>query len=401
MLLTKFKCDAAKPKDKPYKLSDGYGLYLHVMPNGSKYWRMKYSFAAKEKVLAFGVYPEVAIAEARDNVDRARRQIREGNDPGDIKRRQKRASSGNVDNTFEKLALAWHGHNKPKWSDGHAQNIMHRLKKEVFPLIGDSPIGEVTPRLLYQHVQAIQDRGANEMARRIRQYVSQIFSYGIATEQADRNPAAEIHSLMRPFKRGHYRALEYKDLPVFLSALEHNEARLMRQTRLALKLMLLTFVRTNELVLARWSEFDLDEARWVIPAHRMKMRRDHIVPLSRQAVEILKELRALSPFNSKPNAEFDWITPHISDPKRPMSNATMLGGVKRLGFKNKTTVHGFRATAMTALKEHLGYPHEVIDRQLSHAPADPLGRAYDRAEFLEQRKKMMQDWADHLDRAII
>lgn len=396
MLLTNRQCETAKSKDKSYKLNDGKGLYLHVMPTGSKYWRFRYRFVGKETTLAFGVFPEVSLLEARDRRDAARKQLRDGLDPQQVKRHQKAAHVERGQNTFEAVARAWFKDNEPSWSKGHAANIMHRLEKEVLPLIGDMPIDEIKPLFLHQQIQTIQDRGANEMARRVRQYASQIFRYGIFHLKAEHNPAAALPK-MRPYKRGHFRALSYKDLPGFLRALEYNDARLMRQTRLAIKLTLLTIVRTNELVLARWREFDLDNAVWIIPAERMKMRREHIVPLSRQAVEILRELRTLNPFNGKEGAEYDWVTPHFSQPRLPMSNAAMLGGVSRMGFKDKTTVHGFRATAMTAIKERLGYMHEIIDRQLSHAPADKLGRAYDRAEYLDQRTKMMQDWADYLD----
>lgn len=396
-MLTDKDCKNALPQTSSYRLNDGYGLALVIMPTGKKYWRHRYSFRNLAKTISYGVYPEVSLAEARDRTMDSRRLIRDGKDPGEVKREASKTAQENLENRFRAVAEAWYAHNKPKWSPGHAANIWHRMSKEILPLIGDLPIVEISPRLLHKYIQAIQDRGANEIARRMQQCVNQIFCYAIATERADRNPAAEIRSLMRPFKRGHYRALSYKDLADFLHKIENNDARLMLQTRLAIRFILMTFVRTGELVNARWREFDLDARRWVIPAERMKMRREHVVPLADQAVEILKQLREINPYNARSGHEFDWVFPHVSDPRRPMSNATMLGGVKRLGFKSQTTVHGFRALAMTALKERLNYTHEVVDRQLSHAPADPLGYAYDRAEYLDQREKMMQDWADHLD----
>ncbi|MFA6280574.1 MAG: integrase arm-type DNA-binding domain-containing protein [Bdellovibrionales bacterium] len=396
-MLTIVDCKNAKSKDRAYKLGDTYGLFLLIKPNGKKYWRHRYSFAAQPRIIAYGVFPEVTLAEARDRTMETRRLIREGIDPAQLRRKTRQAAKDSTENTFEAVAKIWHEHNKPRWSEGHAGDILHRLEKELLPLIGGLPLAEITPRLLHKHIQAIQDRGANEMARRVQQYANQIFCFAIATERADRNPAAEIKSLLRPYKKGHYRALAYKELPSLLEKLEKNDARLMLQTRLSLKLMLLTFVRTGELVNARWREFDLEAKLWVIPAERMKMRREHVVSLSDQAIAILKQLREANPYNAKEGHEFDWVFPHVSDPRRAMSNATMLGGIRRMGFKEQTTVHGFRAMAMTALKERLGYPHEVVDRQLAHAPADPLGRAYDRAEYLDQREKMMQHWANHID----
>jgi integrase len=344
-----------------------------------------------------GVYPEISLTEARERTLEARRQLRDGKDPAHLKRQQKLFLSENSQNTFEGMSRAWFKHNRAKWSDNHAETILDRLVKGLFPRIGRVPLNDITPRLLHKHLQDIQDGGANELARRLQQHASQIFAYAIATGRAENNPAAQINGTLRPFKRSHHRALDYKDLSTFVQTLEANEAKLTRKTLLALKFMLRTFVRTHELIHAQWREIDLEAKEWVIPANKMKMRREHIVPLSSQVISILEEMRRLHPFNSKPGEENDWIFPQTRNPRKPISNATMLAGIQQLGFKEKTTVHGFRAVAMTALKERLGYPHDVVNRQLSHAPADKLGRAYDRAEFLDQRKQMMQDWADHID----
>ena len=238
-----------------------------------------------------------------------------------------------------------------------------------------------------QVLRKIEDRVAHESTRRALQYCGQVFRYAIVTERAERDITADLRGALRPFKRGHYAAFEADDLPEFLEALERNDARLFPQTRAATRLLLLTFVRTSELIEAAWAEFKLDECEWIIPAERMKMRRPHIVPLSRQAVAILRELKALTGYGA-------WVFPNQIHSQKHMSNATVLGALKRLGYKGRMTGHGFRALAMSAIKERLGYRHEVVDRQLAHAPGSKVDAAYDRAKFLDERRRMMQDWAD-------
>src|ERR1700733_197820 len=253
------------------------------------------------------------------------------------------------------------------------------------------PIAHIKPLELLQALRKMEDRGAHELTRRALQYCGQVFRYAIVTERAERDITADLRGALRPFKRGHYAAIEADDLPEFLEALERNDARLFPQTRAATRLLLLTFVRTSELIGATWSEFKLEESEWIIPAERMKMRRPHVVPLSGKSVAILRELKAHTGYGA-------WVFPNQIDSRRHMSNATVLGALKRLGYKGRMTGHGFRALAMSTIKEKLGYRHEVVDRQLAHAPRSKVDAAYDRALFLADRRKMMQDWADYLDK---
>jgi integrase len=390
MKLTNTKCKNAKATEKSYKLFDGHGLYLEVMPNGSKYWRLKYRYLGKEKRLAFGVYPEVSLSEARKQRENARELLANATDPSEVRKAEKRNLLLNSENTFEAVAHEWYSQNLAKWSEKHAQTILLRLKNDIFPHVGSRPINDITAAELLSTIKLIEKRGAHEMARRARQYCGQVFRYAIITGRAQINPAQHLQGALKPVKRGHYAALEAKDLPEFLETLHRNEARLFALTRFGVEMLLLTFVRTSELIKAKWSEFDLPRKTWTIPAERMKMGNSHIVPLSQQTIEILKEIKKLS-------SHRDWVFPSQKNPRKHMSNNTILLALKRMGYKGKTTGHGFRALAMSTIKEHLGYRHEVVDRQLAHAHRNEVDAAYDRAKFLPERKKMMQEWADYLD----
>lgn len=390
MPLTDAACKNAKPKDKPYKLADGGGLHLLVKPTGGRYWRMKYRHAGKEKLLSFGVYPEVSLSEARDKRDQARTHLAGEIDPAHAKRKEKQLDALNRQNTFEAIAREWHANKKASLTPGYAAEILHRLEVDIFPLIGDRPVAEIEAPDLLEALREIEKRGALELVRRNAQVCGQVFRYAIATGRAKRNPVPDLKDALKPVQHGHYAALEAKDLPDFLRALDRNDARLYALTRLGIRLMMLTFVRTGELIGARWSEFDLDAALWVIPAERMKMRKEHAVPLSRQSLEILLELQTVS--GGRP-----LVFPNQAHPDKPMSNNTILFALGRMGYKGRMTGHGFRALAMSTIKEKLGYRHEVVDRQLAHAHKNKVDAAYDRAKFLEERIVMMQHWADYLD----
>ncbi len=394
MTLTNIQCKNAQPKEKPYKLAAGRGLYLEIMPNGSKYWRMKYRVKAdgklKEKRIAFGVYPETSLKEADEKCTETRKLLDQGEDPLSVRRETKRAAEINSANSFEEIARRWHETFKDKWTERHANTVLRRMERDVFSEIGNMPIKDIKPSHLIKVLDKVQGRGAHEPAHRLRQYCAQIFRFAIIHEIIDTNPAAEIGMVLKPIVKTHYACLDIKEIPDLLSALHFNNARLHTDTRLAIKLLMLTFVRTKELIEAKWDEFDLENAQWVIPAERMKMRKEHIVPLSKQAVSILKELK-------ERNEKWEWIFPGHHSQRKHMSNNTVLKGLERLGFKSRMTGHGFRALAMTTIKEKLDYRHEVIDRQLAHAPKSMVQRAYDRAQFLDERKIMMQDWADYLD----
>ncbi len=390
MSLTDIQCKAAKTQDKPYKLNDGEGLFLLVHSNGSKYWRLKYRLAGKEKLLALGVYPQVTISEAREKRADARKLIAKGTDPSQNKKQEKRLLALNIENSFESVAREWHNTHRHTWSEGHAHDILRRLENDIFREIGKRPVAEIGTLELLDVIKKIEKRGAHVMAHRAMQYCNKIFRYAVITCKVDRNPAIDLAGALKPAVTTHYAALELKDLPEFLQRLEKNDARLFLQTRLGVKFLLLTFVRTGELINAKWEEFNLPESEWIIPADRMKMKRPHIVPLSKQALQILTELKNLNP-------DTELLFPSRTNPAKPMGNNTILFALARLGYKGKATGHGFRALAMTTIKEKLGYRHEVIDRQLAHAPENKIVAAYDRAKFLDERKKMMQEWGDYVN----
>ncbi len=394
MKLSDVACKTAKSNGKIQKLADGNGLYLEITPSGDKkYWRFKYRFGGKEKRLSLGVYGIVGLKVARDKVLAAKRALDAGIDPGVQKQAFKQAAQNAVEHSFEAMARAWHAHHKGRWAENTAANNIHRLESDVFSLIGDKPINDMTMQQILLPIRQIEARGAHELARRTLGLCSQVFRYAIVEGVIDRNPLAEIKPLdvLKPAKKGHFAAIESKELPALVKAIYENKARLYMSTRLALELMLLTFVRTSELIEAEWEEFDLDAKSWLIPAARMKMRRDHIVPLSDRAIKILNELKELS-------GSRRYVFPHVSDPRKYMSNNTILAALGRLGYKGQMTGHGFRALAMSTIKEDLGYRHEVIDRQLAHAHRNKIDAAYDRAQFLPERKKMMQEWANYITR---
>ncbi len=390
MSLSDVTCRNARAKAKSYRLVDGEGMYLQVMPNGGRYWRLKYRFAGKEKVLAFGLYPQTSLSEARDKRAVAKKILASGNDPSVAKRRFRERQLQATENSFEHVAREWHATNLEKWTPSYGQDIVHRLESDIFPIVGRLPISEISPMQILDALRKIGKRGAREMAHRAMQYCSQIFRYAIVTQRTERNPAADLKGALRPAKRSHYAALEPQEINDFLKALESNDARLFAHTRLAIRFLMLTFVRTGELIRATWDEIDLDRGEWVIPAERMKMKREHIVPLARQAIAILDECLLL-------NSSSPWVFASVAKPAQHMSNNTILKALERLGYKGRMTGHGFRALAMTTIKEELHYPHEIVDRQLAHAPRDRNDAAYDRAKFLRERRQMMQAWADYLE----
>jgi integrase len=390
-MLTTKQIDNAKPRDTLYRLFDSLGLYVQIDPNGSKLWRLKYYFLGKEKRLAIGRYPEISLLEAREKRDQARKLLAQNIDPAAVKKEEKHAALVSAATTFELVAREWHEHQKERWTPAHAQDILHRLEMDIFPQIGKLPISDIRPIQVLHALRHIEKRGAFEMARRSMQYCGQIFRYGVITERVERDPTTDLKGALKPFKRGHYSALETDDLPEFVETLERNDARLYVQTRHAIQLLMMTFVRTSELIGAKWSEFNFETNEWIIPAERMKMRRPHIVPLSKQVLSILEKQKQLT-------GNWEWIFPNQSRPRDHMSNNTILKALERLGYKGRMTGHGFRALAMSTIKEKLGYRHEVVDRQLAHAPANKVDAAYDRAKFLDERRVMMQEWADYLNR---
>lgn len=390
MPLTDIKCRKATSREKPYKLADGRGMYLEVRPNGSKYWRYKYRFNKKEKLLALGVYPETSLGEAREKLQHARKLLSNDVDPSQEKKKKKALASENAENTFETIAREWYENRRSRWKNRYAEEIITRLEKDIFPEIGVYPISQIEPPLLLHVIRKIENRGAYELAKRQLQKCGEIFRYAIATGKAVRDPSADIKEALKPVKKTHYAAIEFQELPEFLKALAKNDARLYQSTRNALWLIMLTFVRTSELINARWDEIDFDKGEWIIPAERMKMGKAHIVPLSSQAKRILQSQKILA-------GHWPLVFPSNVRPKNSISNNTILGALKRLGYQGRMTGHGFRALAMSTIKQELGYRHEVVDRQLAHVPGSKIDKAYDRAMFLGERKTMMQEWADFID----
>ena len=385
---TKFR--NAKAREKQFKLSDTDGMYLLVTPNGGKCWRLKYRFDGKEKLLALGIYPEVSLIEARQRRDEARKQLSNGIDPGEVRKAQKAARGERAANSFEVVAREWHSKFSGTWSAGHADTIKERLEKEVFPYIGVRPIAEITPPELLTVISRMESRGALGMSHRVRNYCSQIFRFAVATCKAERDIAGDLRGALPPVKFGHMAApTDPKDVAPLLRAIDEYNGFFV--VKCALRLAPLVFVRPGELRKAEWSEIDLDAAEWNIPADRMKMKHAHLVPLSRQAVDIFRELQ---PFTG--NGKF--VFPCARSLSRPMSNNSINSALRRMGFdKEEITGHGFRAMARTILDEVLEFRPDIIEHQLAHAVRDPKGRAYNRTSHLAERRKMMQTWADYLD----
>ena len=355
---------------------------------------MKYRYLGKEKTLSFGQYPIITLAEARDERDKAKKLLAQTPpiDPMANKKETRRKAIRKAENTFKAVALEWHELNKERWSDNYSYKILKGLELNVFPYIGHRPIADITPpELLEECLRGIEKRGSLDIAGRTRQICGQIFRYGIQTGKCEWNAAENLKGALKTQKTEHFRTLDLKDLPTFLKALERNEARIFERTRRAVWLSLYTFCRPVEIRKARWEDIDLENAVWSIPAEYMKMRRPHIVPLSTQAIEILEDQKAEVKTLNTP-----WVFPSQVRPKNPMSDGTVNKAIKRLGFGHEMVAHGVRALARTTIREQLNYDSEVIERQLAHKASGALGEAYDRTQFLEERKKMMQDWADFL-----
>lgn len=388
--LSDAKARNAKPKTKPYKISDGEGLFLLVMPNGSKYWRMKYFFAGKEKLLALGVYPAVGLSDAREKQIQARRILKSGIDPAEEKKEAKRISTLRSVNTFETIAREWFAKREHEWAPASIESNRQRLETYLLPKLGPRPISEITAPTVLTVLRAIEAKGALETARRAMQMCGQIFMYAIASGRAERNPVPDLRGALKTPVVKHHSFLKANDLPDYLVKLEEYEGHPI--TRHALRFLLLTFVRTGELRGALWSEIDWDKAEWRIPAERMKMNELHIVPLSKQAVTVLREVQKYS-------GNRQYVFPGQNNPNSPMSENTMLYALYRMGYHSRTTSHGFRSTASTILNEN-GFRADVIERQLAHSERDTVRAAYNHAQYLPERRKMMQWWGNYLDAII-
>ena len=373
---------------KPGKHFDGGGLFLHVFPNGSRYWRLKYRFAGKEKLLALGVFPEVGISEARRARDLARSRLRQGTDPGQHRHEQREASKIAATNTFEAVSQDWLVHHKV--ADVTANKTRWLLTSFLFPEIGSRPINDITSRELLTALRKIEATGKLETASRAKIVAGQVFRFAIIEGKAENDPTTSLRGALKRRAIKHHAAItDPKAMGELLRAIDGFEGQSV--TMHALRLAPLVFVRPGELRGARWDEFELDAAIWRIPGERMKMKAPHLVPLSRQAVKILREIHQLTS-----NSEF--VFPSVRSWKRPMSNNTVNAALRRMGYtSDEMTGHGFRSMAATRLNE-LGWRDDAIERQLAHAESNKVRDAYtSAAQYLDERKNMMQAWADYLD----
>ncbi|HYW02739.1 MAG TPA: integrase arm-type DNA-binding domain-containing protein [Gammaproteobacteria bacterium] len=390
MPLSAARIDNAKPRDRNYRLTDGRGLYLEISPRGGKWWRFKYRFNGKEKRIALGTYPEVSLKKARDRREEARSMIADGVDPAANRRALREARAEAAANSFEKIAREWHRLNESKWTSRHADRVLSRLKNEVFPWIGSRPVSEIEAPELLRCLRRIEDRGAVYTAHRVRSLCSQVFRYAIVTSRASRDPAADLIGALKPHKTKHYATItDPRQIGALLRAIDGYHGTFV--VRSALKLAPLVFMRPGNLRSARWSEIDFQAAEWRVPVERMKSDRQHIVPLSRQALAILRDL------HPKTSGEGDFVFPNRDHRDSCMSENTINGALHRLGYsKEDLTGHGLRHMASTMLHER-GWASEAIERQLAHVDKNKTRATYNYAEYLPERREMMQAWADFLD----
>jgi integrase len=389
MPLTDTALRSARPGAKPLKLFDGGGLYVEVAPSGGKWWRLKYRFDGKEKRISLGVYPDVSLKQARARRDEARRLLADRIDPGERRKAEKSAIAERAANSFEAVVQEWTDKFRPKWTPGYHAKVVRRLEVNVLPWLGPLPIHSVTAPQVLSCARRAEARGAIDVAHRLVQDCGQVFRYAIATGRAERDPSVELRGALAPLVVKHHAAItDPKAVGELLRAIYGYQGTF--EVGCALRLAPLLFVRPGELRAAEWSEFDLDHAEWRIPASRMKMRDAHIVPLSRQAIAILRELQPLT-------GRGRFVFPGARSNGRPMSENTINAALRRMGFgRDQHTGHGFRSMASTLLNEQ-GWNRDAIERQLAHSERDGVRAAYNRAEHLPERRRMMQAWSDYLD----
>lgn len=388
MALTATICKNASPKEKLYRLSDGRGLYLEVHPRGARYWRYRYQLAGKSKMCSLGVFPETSLLDARDALDEARRLVKQGIDPSTRSAAgpSKAAELVPAIGCFEDLAKEWIAHMEPSWSARYAKYVKKRLELHIYPHIGAEDAGAIGPVDLLQAIRVVESAGANETAHKVYGYVDTIFQYGIATGRLARNPASDIRGALQSAKSEPRAHLSAKELPGLLKKLDDFDGR--DVTRLAALFLIYTFVRTSEMRMATWDEFDFEKKLWTIPKERMKMTRAHLVPLSSQVIALLEAVRPLT-------GSYDYIFPNYKNPLKPMSENAVLYALYRMGYHGKATGHGFRHTASTILNEQ-EFNSDAIEMQLAHVPKGVRG-TYNHALYLSTRRMIMQWWGDYLD----
>ena len=389
-MLTDTEIRKAKPTEKPQKISDGGGLFLLVTPQGSKLWRLAYRFSGKQKTLAFGEYPAVGLADARGKREEAKKQLANGIDPSSTKKAAKAANQDAAANSFEVIAREWHGTHMANKSEDHAKKTLINFEKDIFPWLGKLPITSIEAPDVLSVVKRIEQRGANEIAAKAKRSIGQVFRYAIATGRAVRNPVPDLQGAFIPTTVKHHAAItDPSQIGALLRVCEGYTGHF--ATRCALRLSFLVMLRPGEVRKAEWTEIDLERAEWRIPAEKMKMREEHIIPLSRQAIEIFEEIKPLT-------SSSRFVFPSVRSHARPMSENTITGALRRLGYAGaEMTAHGFRGMASTRLNEaHLFHP-DAIERQLAHGEQNSVRAAYNRAQYLPERVKMLQWWADYLD----
>tara|TARA_B100001121_G_scaffold181439_1_gene158273 strand:+ start:115 stop:1347 length:1233 start_codon:yes stop_codon:yes gene_type:complete len=387
----------SKSRQKQYKLFDGQGLFVLIHPNGSKYFRYRYKFEGKEKVMALGVYPETTLKEAREKRLEAQRLVKDGLDPVRFRleiraKREKEEKEKflKTQNTFERVSKDWLAREKKRITYKHAKDARRSLEMHVYPKIGNQLIDDISTKEIKSVLSVIQDSGKLETAHRVHQRIRSVFQFAVMNDLTERNPAADLYGYLEPVKKKSMKALPLKELPEYLHRLDKAD-NLHLVTRAGLKLIIMLFVRTNELIEAKWEEFDFKQALWRIPEERMKMRVEHLVPLPQQALTILDELEPLT-------GSSEYILAGDRNRNQPMSNNTLLyGGIYRMGYRSRATIHGFRTMASTILNESGKWSPDAIERQLAHSEKDQVRATYNRANYLEERRRMMQWYADYLD----
>ncbi|ECK2140244.1 tyrosine-type recombinase/integrase [Salmonella enterica subsp. enterica serovar Enteritidis] len=387
MPLTDLAIRRSKPKDKPYTLNDGNGLSLLIEPNGSKGWRLRYRFSGKAKLMSLGTYPNVALADARTARDEAKKLIAGGIDPAEVRKAKKREIESRFGNTFEGIAREWYEKRFDRWSPSYAEEMIETFEKDVFPYIGSRPVAEIKPMELLAVLSVLNDRGATEKLRKVRQRCGEVFRYAVITGRAEYNPAPDLVSAFAPHKKEHYAFLKTDELPEFFRILNTYTGSMI--VKLAMRLLILTGVRPGELRQAEWPEIDFDNRLWEIPKERMKMRRPHCVPLSEQALNILEQLKPVT-------GHYQYIFPGRIHHSKPMSEMAMNVLIRRIGYAGRVTGHGFRHTMSTILHEQ-GYNTAWIETQLAHVDKNSIRGTYNHAQYLDGRREMLQWYADYMD----
>ncbi|EBW4032530.1 tyrosine-type recombinase/integrase [Salmonella enterica] len=387
MPLTDLAIRRSKPKEKPYTLNDGNGLSLLIEPNGSKGWRLRYRFSGKARLMSLGTYPNVALADARTARDEAKKLIAGGIDPAEVRKAKKREIESRFGNTFEGIAREWYEKRFDRWSPSYAEEMIETFEKDVFPYIGSRPIAEIKPMELLAVLSVLNDRGATEKLRKVRQRCGEVFRYAVITGRAEYNPAPDLVSAFAPHKKEHYAFLKTDELPEFFRILNTYTGSMI--VKLAMRLLILTGVRPGELRQAEWCEIDFDNRVWEVPKERMKMRRPHCVPLSEQALNILEQLKPMT-------GHYQYIFPGRIHHSKPMSEMAMNVLIRRIGYAGRVTGHGFRHTMSTILHEQ-GYNTAWIETQLAHVDKNSIRGTYNHAQYLDGRREMLQWYADYMD----